>query len=252
MNTHQKENEITFLSSRKARFFFECKACGRCCGEFRIMLSPYDIIRLKRATRLTTTELVRRGIVQIERVPFKKAFGFGPVADMLDMFGLSQADAVPVAFLGTHNETSGRQVCRFLSSAKEKKRLCIIYKHRPGMCRLHPLGCITVGGRRKWIYRKPLCKQNKVPEHTVDDWLRISRMQPFLKANARYLRWMRSLLEECANLSQIPESRWKSLGKILYDFDSVNPIAERMTMDGIEEMFLAWLLEARRTKKRGA
>jgi Fe-S-cluster containining protein len=215
------------------------------------MLSPYDIIRLKRATRLTTTELVSRDIVEIERVPLKKAFGFGPVADMLDMFGLSQSDIVPVAFLGVRKDESGKHVCRFLSAANGKKRLCSIYEHRPGMCRLHPLGCITIAGKRRWIYRKPLCETDKAPEHTVEDWLQISHMRPFMTANARYLKWIRELLENTEYLPDIPERRWKALGKILYDFDTVNPITEKMTMDRIEEMFREWLSQTKHPKKRG-
>jgi Fe-S-cluster containining protein len=177
-------------------------------------------------------------------MPFKKVFGFGPVADMLDMFDLSQADMLPVAFMEFDTEDSGRQACRFLSPDEGGKRLCSIYEHRPGMCRLHPLGCVTIGGRRKWIYRQPLCESNKGPEQTVEEWLRASRMKPFLAANARYLRWMRKLFEEREKFLSIPEDKWQMLEHILYNFDSINRGAAKTNMDAIEEKFYRWLYQA--------
>jgi len=235
------ENEIKFLSGPDATFRFECEACGRCCGEYRIVLSPYDIVRLRNATGCSTTELVRRGTIRIERMPFKKIFGFGPIADMLDMFGLSKSDTVPVAFLGFKKNPSGKEACEFLSPPSDGKRLCGIYENRPGMCRLHPLGCATVEGRLQWFYRRPLCYPNEGPEQTVEGWLRTSDMGSFISANARYLEWMRTLLEEGENLSAVSESEWHSLEQILYDFDSIEGNAEEIDMDTINDMFHEWL-----------
>ena len=247
----ETEDGIEFLSGRKARFRFECKACGRCCGEYAIMLSPYDIIRLKRATGRTTGDLVRRGTIKIERVPFKRAFGFGPVADMLDVFGVSQTDTVPVAFMGFKKDFSGTSVCEFLSPEKDGKRLCGIYEHRPGMCRLHPVGCVTIGGRRKWMYRRPLCDVNEAPERTVEEWLKISRMRPFLQANGRYLRWMRELLEQCERFPAVTGHQWRALERILYDFDPIDPHIKRINMDTIDKMFHEWLSHVKPAKRRG-
>lgn len=251
MASQKTKSEIEFLSGRKARFHFECKACGRCCGEYQIVLSPYDIIRLRRVTGGTTTELIRQKTIEIRRVPSKKVFGFGPIADMLDMFGISRSDTVPVAFMGLQTEESQKHVCTFLSAPKHGKRLCTIYEHRPGMCRLHPLGCVTIGNRRKWIYRRPLCETNEALGQTVEDWLRASRMRPFLAANARYLRWMRELLERCEDLSHLSDSQSETLGRILYDFDSIDPGTGRINMDTVDKMFHEWLSQIKHNKRRG-
>ncbi len=251
MNSRKTKGEIEFLSSRKARFHFECKACGRCCGQYQIVLSPYDIIRLRRATDTPTTELRRRKIIRIRRVPSKKVFGFGPVADMLDMFGISPSDTVPVAFLGLKTEESGKRVCLFLSPPKRGKRLCTIYEHRPGMCRLHPLGCVTIANRRKWIYRQPLCDSNDAPEQTVEAWLQSSCIRPFLASNARYFQWIRELFGQRKNLSHISGTQWEALAKILYDFDSIGPCTERINMDTIDKMFHEWLSQIEPSKRRG-
>jgi len=241
MRIREPKREIEFLAGRKACFRFECKACGRCCGEYTIVLTPYDIIRLRRATGRKTMELIREGIVRVTRMPFKKAFGFGPVADIFEMFGVSQNDTVPVALLGFGIDADGKSACRFLSEAQDGKRLCAIYEHRPGMCRLHPLGCATIGGRRNWFFRRPLCDSSEGAPQTVEGWLKASRMRPFLSANARYLRWMRELLDDPENLRKITERRWRALEQILFDFDSIKTNAKRVNMDAIEKMFNEWL-----------
>ena len=197
MRVRDSGKEIEFLGGRKGAFRFECKGCGRCCSEYTIVLTPYDILRLKRATGRTTGELIGGETVRISRVSFKKAFGFGPIADMLDIVGVSRNDIVPMATLCLQRVGCDGGACEFLSTPKGGKRLCAIYENRPGMCRLHPLGCIMIGGRRKWFYRRPLCETTGGGQDwtTVEQWIEESRMRPFLAANARYLRWMRELLE---------------------------------------------------------
>jgi Fe-S-cluster containining protein len=41
-------------------FAYQCNACGRCCHDQVITLSPYDVIRLARAAHLSTTETIAR------------------------------------------------------------------------------------------------------------------------------------------------------------------------------------------------
>jgi Fe-S-cluster containining protein len=237
--------EIEFLDGRKGAFRFECKGCGRCCREYMIVLTTYDILRLKRATGRTTRELIAGGTVRILRLSFKKAFGFGPVADMLDLVGVSRSDVVPVATLGFQRERSGGKACEFLTEPTDGRRLCSIYEDRPGMCRLHPLGCMTIGARRKWFFRRPLCEMDGGGEWTVEGWIKESRMRLFLAANARYLRWMRELLEGPEDLGEIPEEEWKALEAILFDFDSIERDRRRIGLDVIEEIFGQWLARVR-------
>ena len=234
MNPRTTEDTVTFLSGKRAHFHFQCKACGRCCSEYRIMLSPYDVIRLRKATGLSSGELIRRGTVRITRAPVKDVFGFAPVAAMFEMFGLSRIGVVPVAVMRFRDATSGGHACEFLSAEQGGKRLCAIYEDRPGMCRLHPLGCVTVNNRRRWFFRQPLCRTDDGVEWAVEDWIRISRLKPFLSANARYLRWIRQLLEEHETLALVSEHRWNMLGRILYDFDSVDMEAYPLPLKGID------------------
>jgi hypothetical protein len=109
------------------------------------------------------------------------------------------------------------------------------------MCRLHPLGCVTIANRRQWFFRQPLCAQpGKLgtrcgivspifqsassgclgAQHTVSKWLQESGARPFLAANKRFLKSIQQLLGECENLSSIPEEHWELLDRLWYDVDS--------------------------------
>ena len=270
MNSLQMKDKVVFLPGRRARFRFQCEACGRCCSEYRIMLSPYDIIRLRRATGRSSGELIGRGTIRIEQAPAKDVFGFAPIAAMFELFGLSQTGVVPIAVMHFRSMQNGGNACEFLAAVEDGKRLCTVYEHRPGMCRLHPLGCVTVNNRRQWFFRQPLCRTDGGAERTVEEWIRVSRLKPFLTANARYLQWIRQLLEEHEILSGMPESQWKTLERILYDFDSINMESDRLFSKGIERagrknmgsvpiinmkvidgMFQRWLSQARSARGMG-
>ncbi len=45
---------------RHTPFSYQCNQCGRCCYDKVITLSPYDVIRIARASGLSTGEVVRR------------------------------------------------------------------------------------------------------------------------------------------------------------------------------------------------
>jgi Fe-S-cluster containining protein len=48
------------MMGRGSSFSYRCNACGRCCHNQVITLSPYDLIRLARATNLATGETIER------------------------------------------------------------------------------------------------------------------------------------------------------------------------------------------------
>src|SRR5271155_3892005 len=45
---------------RSSRFSYECNACGRCCRDKVITLSPYDVIRIAEAAEITPAAAVAR------------------------------------------------------------------------------------------------------------------------------------------------------------------------------------------------
>jgi Fe-S-cluster containining protein len=86
---------------RRTAFSYQCNQCGRCCHEKIITLSPYDVLRIARATGLSTGAVVQRYTIR---------------RDSVLRFRLE----------GT---------CTALDGAR-----CTVHRGRPLACRLYPLG----------------------------------------------------------------------------------------------------------------
>src|SRR5271168_1784060 len=87
--------------NRNSAFSYVCNACGRCCHDKVIALSPFDLIRIARAAGVTTSEAIDRFAVRRGSI---LRFSDGGACSMLD--GLQ----------------------------------CGVHRGRPLACRLYPLG----------------------------------------------------------------------------------------------------------------
>ncbi|MEJ2420194.1 MAG: YkgJ family cysteine cluster protein [Acidobacteriota bacterium] len=100
--------------SRDDRFTFHCgpdmDCFNACCRDVSIVLTPYDVLRMKRALRLDSSEFLRRYTM----VPFTKE------------------QKIPVVLLKMEGEA---KQCPFVTEEG-----CGIYAHRPWACRMYPLG----------------------------------------------------------------------------------------------------------------
>lgn len=96
-------------------FSFSCHqglACfTECCRMLELALSPYDVLRLRRGTGLTSAQLHERYLI-IEQDP---------------------GEAFPRLYLSMVDD--GRASCVFVTPEG-----CSVYQHRPGACRTFPLG----------------------------------------------------------------------------------------------------------------
>ncbi len=150
------------------RFQFTCQpgmACfTRCCANLNLVLTPYDIVRLKRTLGISA-----------------EAF--------LDRFTQVSSDGtcgLPVVRLRMDPDT-GR--CPFVSADG-----CTVYADRPGACRLYPLGQALkeVGGhlqRRYFAIRESYClgwDQGRV--WRVTDWLADQGLEAYQQMNLPFLR----------------------------------------------------------------
>lgn len=113
-DTNQGINEkgLTVLAPED-NFRFDCRSgigCfTRCCRDITIFLSPYDIIRMKTAINMTSTE-------------FLKTYTIPLIGDM----------GLPVVMLKmAENE---EKACPFVTAQG-----CSIYENRPWPCRIYPL-----------------------------------------------------------------------------------------------------------------
>jgi Fe-S-cluster containining protein len=96
-------------------FTFSChkavKCFTDCCRMLELTLTPYDVLRLRKATGLTSGQLLESHII-IEQDP----------GEPFPRFYLTMVD-------------DGKASCVFLA-----EQGCGVYKHRPAACRAYPLG----------------------------------------------------------------------------------------------------------------
>ena len=96
-------------------FTFQCTlqlSCfGHCCRDVNIVLTPYDVLRMKRGLGLDSSEFLEKYTLRMQNVEQK----------------------FPVVILKMADEESKQ--CQFLS-----EKGCGIYGDRPWACRMYPLG----------------------------------------------------------------------------------------------------------------
>ena len=97
------------------RFIFSCHpdvpCFTECCKQLDLALTPYDVLRLRKAMGITCAEFI-------------KVYALVEKAD---------EDIFPQVFLGMVDD--GQANCPFVT-----KQGCSVYKDRPGACRTYPVG----------------------------------------------------------------------------------------------------------------
>lgn len=145
-------------------FFFRCHKNVRCftdcCRELELALTPYDVLRLRWATGLTSDELHRRFIIEE-----------------------SDPDSCFPAFYLTMVD-DGKASCVFVTSEG-----CSIYQNRPGACRTYPLGRgVTRDGaavsEQFILLREPHCHGfNEKTVQTVHSFIKSQDLEPYNRFN---------------------------------------------------------------------
>lgn len=133
-----------------------------CCRELELALTPYDVLRLRLATGLSSAQLHEQYIIE-ELDP----------DEIFPRFYLTMVD-------------DGRASCVFVND-----KGCTIYQHRPGACRTYPLGRGTTREqgriREQFILlREPHCmgfKEKSV--QTPDSFMKSQELAPFNRFNDR-------------------------------------------------------------------
>ena len=148
-----------------------CKGNADCCRltADTIILDPYDMYELQVATGYT----------------FEKLYGA--------YLGLRAVDGVILPFL-CKNENTG--ACAFLNADGR----CSIHKHRPGFCRLFPLGRIYEKDSFSYFLQVNECPCAVRPKTEISKWLEI----PNIKTYENYiLKWNRILQKEQERASEM-------------------------------------------------
>lgn len=133
-----------------------------CCGKLELVLTPYDVLRLKTRLDMSSEEFIDKHSTVRWRTPH----GFPDLAMTMD----PDAD----------------KRCPFVTG-----RGCSVYEDRPGACRIYPLGRASTSnplhGQRTEFYfvvREDHCKGFEQPrEWTVREWLDDQGMTEYNRMN---------------------------------------------------------------------
>jgi Fe-S-cluster containining protein len=140
----------------KAKFNFRCypgiKCFTKCCSNIDIMLTPYDVLRLKNRLEMTSGEFL----------------------DKHTMMRIDDKSTQPYAYLKMEGE---EKLCPFLGTVDEG---CTVYEDRPVSCRYYPVGQGTLKKREGedmtheefyFFVREPHCKgYEEDTEWTIAGW----------------------------------------------------------------------------------
>ena len=136
------DDEFTFMCGQDLDCFTHC------CADVAIVLTPYDVLRMKRALKMDSSELLDKYTI----LPFTKD------------------QKVPVVLLNMSGESKR---CPFAS-----ENGCAIYASRPWACRMYPLGVADPknpnpqGKRFYFLLQEDICHgHGKGRKISVREWL---------------------------------------------------------------------------------
>lgn len=179
------------------RFSFRCHpgvACfNACCAQTTIILSPYDVLRLKRRLKLPAAEFLSRYTQRLED----------------DFSGL------PLVILDFQGE---EKICPFATPAG-----CQVYEDRPATCRYYPVGVATrwtaEGMEETYVYiQEELCLGfTETGEWTVPTWIADQGLEPYLDLDRQ---WKSIMLQIGCRTGKPLSSRFKDhYFQVAYDLD---------------------------------
>ena len=158
------EDNITPLSSNEA-FAFACShevACfNQCCRDLNQLLTPYDILRLKRNLGLSSGQFLER---------YTKAHT-GPESGL------------PVIALKPYAESDLK--CPFVTPAG-----CRVYEDRPSSCRMYPLARVVSRSRETGkiheqylLIRETHCLGHQSRSRNIQDWIKDQGLSVYNQTN---------------------------------------------------------------------
>lgn len=130
---------------------------NRCCGDVNIFLTPYDVLRMRRATGLPSQEFLQRYTIP-----------------------LLGEDGLPLAALKMNEDTA--KTCPFVAL-----RGCTLYQDRPWSCRMFPVFPLTPEEHEFLIEEKASCQGFKESqERTIRVWKREQGIDIYDEMNKAY------------------------------------------------------------------
>jgi Fe-S-cluster containining protein len=221
-------------------FNFSCDSCGICCHNIDIILSPLDILRIRKALELPTMEIMKS-----LAITYKGDVSKMPVC--LLKFTQISKDVTACPFLVPEFfeelkerikkekiEQNSLELSALISELVDKcpdkkvKQICSIQKDKPEICRLFPLGRIFAQkidcpDKKKTMYFKQ--PEESLPcsgdcfkcKRTVGDHLKDNNLGKLADLQEEYNEFLADASNFMIEHDKIPE--YSALGLIMYDFD---------------------------------
>ena len=154
---------FTSQMNRESSFSYVCNACGRCCHDKVITLSPYDVLRIAHAAGISTREAIARWTIR----------------------------------RGSILKFSAGGACAVLDGAR-----CGVHRGRPLACRLYPLGLERIKDAygETFVTLEPAAGSLGVygNDGTVNGFLDAQGVASYIEANARYTSLIAAFRERIA------------------------------------------------------
>lgn len=156
MGTFEKAGIPPVKLNSQSRFKFRCHpgiSCfTKCCHGINIMLTPYDIVRLKNRMQMTSDE-------------FLAVYTTPQILEKTDL---------PVVTLKMLDDVPGEPACPFV-----RENGCLIYADRPTACRYYPIGVGTLNYKEEtedgfyfFVQEPHCCGFEEDRDWTVEEWRR--------------------------------------------------------------------------------
>jgi uncharacterized protein len=184
----------------KDRFRFACHkglSCfTACCANLQLLLTPYDILRLKTRLGLSSEEFLQK----YTKTEMDKSHGF------------------PVVYLKMNSDE--KKACPFVTPDG-----CTVYEDRPGACRSYPLGRAASKVRKKeksedffFIIREPHCLGfNEPTEWVIEDWITNQGLNEYNRKNDFYMDIVTG--RNIAKIKRLSSSQMKMFYMSCYNLD---------------------------------
>lgn len=183
--------------SEQDSFRFRCgkdlPCFNQCCRDVNIALTPYDLLRMRRALAIGSKEFLDQYCV----LPFRKEQRF------------------PVVLLRMNDDSE--RTCPFVTESG-----CSIYQDRPWACRMYPVGEASPSDSSEqeffFIVDEDVCKGHQIDrEWTIEEWLKDQEVTPY---NALGDEFKKLLLDEAfREKRELAPQQINMLFMTLYDLD---------------------------------
>ncbi|BBD06891.1 YkgJ family cysteine cluster protein [Desulfovibrio ferrophilus] len=197
-----------------------------CCSALHLMLTPYDVLRLRRFLEQTSNDFIKNH-AEVQLAPDTG----------LPLFRLRMCD-------------DSRKSCPFV-----RKSGCSIYQDRPGACRTYPLGRATRTDEqgnvceRFFLVREAHCRGfEETTDWTPSEWLKDQGLEPYNTSNDRFMLLLARIKEagqpvdpRHANMAALALYQLDNFGQFIND----TKLLDRLDMDEARKEAIAQNEEAR-------